>query len=363
MGVCVAATIGTYNGGSRHTTLLINICCWILHLRFHSRPARFTSLRPKLSQYFESFSYVWSAHTIHSSAAAAAAAVPHRWCLSSSVCCVELVFVCLCALRCIIARMKFCRLRERMADRHNGPNRGEILYSILMTNFSFAFVFARTELVHCSHVWLRVCSWGWQQSEFQTDLDPNLESIRIGVVHLATREKFWRAPSSQAKRSSSHDAFTRYRVTHTNWQANVIQAMIPNFLWKHGYTISQNIHPFQFIFHLLYNHFGTLMFCLSSICDVLCSLQCEQWMMRAQKRSTRTKTRQFTEHILIRLVHGRMYSVRRRFQKAKNVKVDLYHRCERFIEHDACGRCFRNFLLENNEIKSFNVFHASLFWL
>lgn len=50
------------------------------------------------------------------------------------------------------------------------------------------------------------------------------------------------------------------------------------------------------------------------------------------------------------------------FQKAKNVKVDLY-RCERFIEHDACGRCFRNFLLDNNEIKSFNVFHASLFLL
>lgn len=254
---------------------------------------------------------------------------------------------------------EICRLRERMGDRHNGPNRAEILYSTLMTNFSFAFVCARTELVH-AHVWLRVCC-GASNKANSKRISTQTRIHSNWCCSFGDDREVSQTPSSQAKRSSSHDAFIRHRVTHTNWQANVIQAMISNCLW--------NIHDSMAIQYTSISIHFSFYISFWDI-DVLFVFNLQRLVfapVRAvndagPKQSTRTKTRQFTEHILIRLVHGRMYSMRRRIQKAKNVKVDLY-RCERFIEHDACGRCFRNFLLENNEIKSFNVFHASLFLL
>lgn len=135
-----------------HTTVLINICCWILHLRF--------SLPSFSSRNFECCLYVRRLFVF----AADETGIRHR-CYPHRAHCLDyfLLVFSLCVL--YYCRNEIWKLRANLINllRHctcvwyvedsagdNGPNRVEIhLFPVplLMTIFSF-FVFARTEFVH-----------------------------------------------------------------------------------------------------------------------------------------------------------------------------------------------------------------------
>lgn len=66
-----------------------------------------------------------------------------------------------------------------------------------MTNFSFSFVFERTELVH-AQTYTHECEflWGWQQGESQNDLDPNSDPFQLALFIWRQQKSF----ASQSKR-------------------------------------------------------------------------------------------------------------------------------------------------------------------